>query len=123
MSRSADHGDVALTDLELVEELGRLRRQLAGLVEREVRLSAVLEARMAEHGLDRLESDRWSCRLIDGRRVKINPVRLFERVRREDFLAAVTVSVAEARRLLGENEILSISELTPYRQIRIEERK
>jgi hypothetical protein len=112
-----------VTERELIEEIAFLRRELHRLTERERRLSDALAARMAESGLEQIESDRHTCKLVSGDRLKVNPARLFERVRREDFLAAVTVSVAEARRLMGEAELRSLSEAVPFRQLRVEPKR
>lgn len=109
-----------LTELELVDEIARMRRHIAMLADREHRMAEILASRMRENGLDRLEGRDYSCRLIEGERLRINPARLFERVRREDFFSAVTVSSTEARRLLGEADLRAIAELVPIRQLRIE---
>jgi hypothetical protein len=106
-----------------LEELGTVRQLRQDLEADEKKLLQTVRSRMAEHGLRELRSQTFQARLITQQRLTVDPAALRKKLSADEFLAAVSVKVDAARRLIGEVPLRKISEVSESIQLRIRERQ
>jgi len=102
-----------------VQDLGRLRDQLAEIKTAERELTDTVRAGLEQAGLPRLDSAEYSACLHEQRSLVVDPLRLRRKVGEKMFMSCIRVDLAAARRQVAAVDLDKLGRYELSTQLRI----
>jgi hypothetical protein len=120
-TRAASPADLA-TLVKKVDELGRIKDELAEISSCERAAAAALKEAMQAAGLDNIQGRHFVAQLAEQTTLKLDAEEFWRMAGRKQFMECARVDLKAARKHFGDAELEAVGETVLSRQLRVSRR-